>query len=643
MNSMKYLIVIGILIVLTGKVIGKDELHGFYPASTISEAMKKDAWAVCRDYQHEFELTALGKATEKVHIVITILNEKGDAYGKMMLPYDKSKKVKSITGRFYNELGLPLDKLKDAAIQDVNYTSAGTLYDDFRIKLANFKINSYPYTVEYNYEIEYDGMIGYPNWQPIEMYRISCEKSSFLVSYPDKLDMRIRELNMPQGSMTAIYENGRHIKTWRLDSVAAWREEPYSPELTTQTAQVILGPANFTYDGLIGSMTSWENFGKWVAGLNNGRDQLPLERQTAVRALIGEGKDTIQVINTLYQYMQKRTRYVGIQLGLGGFQPFPAETVDRLGYGDCKALSNYMKALLNCVGIPSFYVLAGAGSNQGITMMDFPTASQNNHAILCVPFKKDTIWLECTSQTSPFGYLGRFVEGRKVLLITPEGGKLTTTPLLKSEENLQLRDARVEIKVDGTMQANVKTQYTGYQYDNVSPLFEMSKEDQEKELLEDISIPGAVLGSFTYEVKKVKIPQAVETMTLSSSKYTTKTGTRLFIPMNMLNQRKSAPDKVDSRKMPVVQEYSYHDKDSIVFQLPQGYQVETIPKSKIMSTEYGEYRSSVAVENGMAVYVRDLKVKRGTWPKENYPALIDFYTGVVNADKAKLVLKEQIQ
>jgi hypothetical protein len=448
---------------------------------------------------------------------------------------------------------------------------------------------------------------------------------------------------MPAGSRTEKSENGRHINEWKLDSLTAWREEPLSPELNTQTARVILGPANFIYDGSTGNMTSWQEFGKWIASLNDGRDQLPYLRQTEIRNLVGEIKDTAQAVSTLYQYMQKRTRYVGIQLGLGGFQPFPAETIDRLGYGDCKALSNYMKALLNCVGIPSSYVLAGASSNQGITMDEFPTVAQNNHAILCVPLKKDSLWLECTSQTSPCGYLGRSIEGRKVLLITPEGGKLTRTPMLQSEKNLQTRTAKVEVSADGAMKAEVKTNYSGYQYDNVSSLFEISKEDQEKELLEDISIPGTVLGSFAYDVKKEKIPQALESMTLSSSKYGTKTGTRLFIPMNMLNQRKSTPDKVDNRKMPVVQRYSYHDKDSIVFVLPKGYQVESIPKGKTLTTEYGEFKSTVTVENGQAIYVRDVKINRGTWPKENYQLLLDFYAGIVSSDKAKLVLKEEVQ
>jgi len=128
---------------------------------------------------------------------------------------------------------------------------------------------------------------------------------------------------------------------------------------------------------------------------------------------------------------------------------------------------------------------------------------------------------------------------------------------------------------------------------------------------------------------------------MTSGKYASKTGTRLFITMNMLNQRKSSPAKVEKRKMPVVQSYSYHDKDSIVFTLPMGYLTETAPRPKTISTEFGEYRSSVTIDKDKAIYVRELKINNGTWPKEKYEEVVDFYAGIVLADKVKLVLKEQ--
>jgi transglutaminase-like putative cysteine protease len=40
----------------------------------------------------------------------------------------------------------------------------------------------------------------------------------------------------------------------------------------------------------------------------------------------------------IYQYLQNKTRYISVQIGIGGFQPVTAADVDRLGYGDCKGI-----------------------------------------------------------------------------------------------------------------------------------------------------------------------------------------------------------------------------------------------------------------------------------------------------------------
>ena len=339
--------------------------------------------------------------------------------------------------------------------------------------------------------------------------------------------------------------------------------------------------------------------------------------------------------------MQNRTRYVGIQLGIGGFQPFPAESVDRLGYGDCKALSNYMKALLNAIGIPSIYTVAGAASNQGITMIDFPTNEQSNHIILCVPLRKDTLWLECTSQTTPAGYMSPFTAGRKALSITSDGGQVVSTPLLTEIQSCQNRNADVQVNPDGSIQSIVKTKYSGYQYDNVSDNLTESKEEQEKALYDDLSIAGLVISNFSYEVKKDKIPQAVETINLSAPLLATKTGSRLFIPLNIFNQIKTIPSRVENRRMPVYRGFAFVDKDSIIIHLPKGFKPESMPRGKIISSEFGQYTSIITVKDDQAVYLRELKMNRGIWPKDRYSALVDFYSSIVSADKVKLVLKEE--
>ncbi len=55
--------------------------------------------------------------------------------------------------------------------------------------------------------------------------------------------------------------------------------------------------------------------------------------------------------------MQDKTRYISVQIGIGGWKPMLADDVNKLGYGDCKGLTNYTKALLEAVDVPSYYTL----------------------------------------------------------------------------------------------------------------------------------------------------------------------------------------------------------------------------------------------------------------------------------------------
>ncbi len=138
----------------------------------------------------------------------------------------------------------------------------------------------------------------------------------------------------------------------------------------------------------------------------------------------------------LYNYLQKNTRYISIQIGIGGLEPFPASEVDRLGYGDCKALANYMRSMLSAVNIPSYYCIVKAGRRKESFHKTFANAQDGNHVILCIPFKNDTTWLECTSQNLPFGFLSDFTDDRDVVACTENGGVIMHTPKYINSTNL---------------------------------------------------------------------------------------------------------------------------------------------------------------------------------------------------------------
>ena len=78
----------------------------------------------------------------------------------------------------------------------------------------------------------------------------------------------------------------------------------------------------------------------------------------------------------------------------------------------------------------------------------------------------DHIWLECTSQKLPFGFIGDFTDDRDVLVITPEGGKIVHTKKYTTEENTQILKGQYLISNEGMIEASLNVVSKGIQYDN---------------------------------------------------------------------------------------------------------------------------------------------------------------------------------
>src|SRR5258706_8027795 len=239
--------------------------------------------------------------------------------------------------------------------------------------------------------------------------------------------------------------------------------------------------------------------------------------------------------------------------GIGGLQPFPANVVDEMGYGDCKALSNYMVALLKEAGVKCYYTRISAGKNEADIMTDFPS-QQSNHVIVAVPNGVDTLWLECTSQTNPFGYQGTFTGDRKALMVTEHGGKLVNTIRYTTSQNIQSCTAEVFIEAKGNAKANVRTIYSGLQYENDGLDFYVNyeKDEQKKWLQHTIAVPSFDINSFTMANKKDKIPSASVAVDLTLNRFATVTVKRLFPTPILMTHSQVNPIKISKQSTHVI-------------------------------------------------------------------------------------------
>ena len=227
--------------------------------------------------------------------------------------------------------------------------------------------------------------------------------------------------------------------------------------------------------------------------------------------------------------MQENTRYVSIQLGLGGWQSYDPEYVYKNGYGDCKALSNYVQRMLEAVGITAYPVLIRAGEYAPDIVPEF-SGNQFNHVILCVPDQKDTIWLECTVNNFPAGYLGQFTEDRYALLISPEGGHLVRTPTSPPEANRQIRKAKVVLDRNGNALVDAEVTTTGYQQDRLVEMEDrLSERDRKKWLERSINAKSFELTDYQFEgVQKAERPAYQYRYQVQARNWAAVSGSRFF-------------------------------------------------------------------------------------------------------------------
>ncbi|MEM9664687.1 MAG: DUF3857 domain-containing protein [Bacteroidota bacterium] len=600
-----------------------------------------DVSALVRLNSQTFEVRDDRRAVQRVHYAVTIFDADGREEGVQAVGYDNTLyHLKAFRGQVRDATGRVVRKLKKGDIRDVSAISGYSLYEENRVRYAELYHSVYPYTVEFTYELALDGLVGWPAWSP-QQGDLGVEYASFTLITPEELAFSHAMRNLTVAP-TVARKRGRVHTDWVLRDLAPVDREPMSPHWTETAPVVLVSPDHFEVEGTRGSMTSWATFGAWYHLLSEGRDVLPAATVSDIQALTARLPTTTAKAEAVYRYLQDRTRYVSVQLGLGGWQTYDAAYVDERGYGDCKALTNYLMALLDAADVTAYPALIHNGRYRE-TVVDSFVTNRFNHAILHVPGEGDEedLWLEATSQTMPFGHIGASNEGRLALVVTPQGGVLRRTPQSTATENRQARRAEIRLDGEGNARADLVLTYSGNQQDPVRGATALaSGADRMEWLQEALSVPTFDVVEADFSAVEQRAPVLELPVTIQVPRYAGKTGQRLFLPVNMLERWSYVPPAVSERIQPVRHAlYAFEDTDTLVYTLPLGYRVEAMPKAVNLKTDFGTYVSRVeVVDEGQLVYHRTVAFHTTHVPADRYEDYRAFRRQMAQADQAQVVL-----
>lgn len=609
-----------------------------YKAVDIPGTLRPGASAVVRNMETLVTMESQESVVMTVKSAITILNKGGEDHANLVLPYNKSTVIKSAKGYILDAHGNPTSKFSLSNFADQSAISSFSLYEDDRIKYYNPVITAYPFTIVYEYELRFKQNLVLPDWYANPYPDLAIEKSSYTFRHSPLDKIRIKAYNYKGEADEQPFEK-MISHSWSVKDIPAFKQEPYAPSPDNYRTYVKIAPEQFTYYRTKGNFSNWNELGKWIY------TDLVKSRQDLSPAVIAEMKNLVQGLSSdqekakkIYAYMQQKTRYISVQIGIGGFQPMFAKDVDRLGYGDCKALVSYMQSLLKAVDIPSYYCVVYAGRFKQNMDPDFASMDQGNHVILCLPLSGDTTWLECTSQTMPFGFLGDFTDDRTVLACTEDGGKLLRTPVLTAQMNEIKREARLNVDQSGNISGTMNTSFKGAQYDTYESIIRKPLTEQINLLKDYYDIDNINFEQVKISQKKTAQPETNEQLTLKIAAYVPKSEHTAYLVPNAFN-RLSSTRSVSDRKLPVHINRGYTEEDELTYHFPDGYVIDFQPKDTELKSPFGTFSARITQKGNELHYYRKFVLNNGSHAAKDYAAFAEFMNQIATADRGKVVFK----
>ncbi|MFZ1235552.1 MAG: DUF3857 domain-containing protein [Prevotella sp.] len=605
--------------------------------SSIPKSLTNDAYAVVRNDMVTFEYKSPLKGLQRDVKELTILNEKGLDIAHFSVYGDKFRKLKKFSAIMYDKDGNELKKYKMSDVKTTEWSPE--LITDNLVYYFECEAPTFPFTIVYEYEIEWNkGLLSFPIFAPIDNADLSVQKASYTLSVPVGTEI-LYEGNSFISKPERRTEKDVDVFQWRLNDLKPIKEEPFSPVVRELIPMLYAMPKSFTYDGHNGSFATINSIGAFQNNLNETRNNLTDEVKQKIITLTQNAKSDKEKVKILYDYLGKNTRYESIQLGIGGFQPATAAEVCKMGFGDCKGLSFYLKSMLDVIGIKSDYTIIRADEDNKALQKDFTCFLRTNHIVLRVPLPKDTLWLECTNTKVPFGYIHEDISGHNAIAVVPGGAEFVKLPDYPDSVNLSKNEVAIDLMPDAQTLIKVKNTNHLKQYEEVLGLTTLKNNEQIDYFRRNINLQKATVDHLNIQEDKSEAPILSFDYDISSS-YGIKAGNRYFIPINVFRNNKNNLHKAN-RKLDIVINNGWQQVDRIEFNIPDGYEIEFLPQPLSIDTPFGSIQSEVKRKDKNKVLVNQrLLIKSGKWNVSTYDAFYDFMDKIGLAYKAEMVLKK---
>jgi hypothetical protein len=363
--------------------------------------------------------------------------------------------------------------------------------------------------------------------------------------------------------------------------------------------------------------------GRWYEALV--ADQLRLDE--TLRAVVekekGAATDSRDLVRRLYEHVVTTTRYVGIELGIHGWKPYPVAEVYRRRFGDCKDKASLLVALLRHAGIEAHLALVRT-MHLGHAVTSPPSMWTFNHAIAWVaPFD---LFLDGTAERSGMHELPDTDQGASALIVDGARSRLVTIPVAAATENDNTSSYVLQLRPDGALVVDGQESFRGTRAARERARFEDEahrRETLERELAQ--GIPGAQVTSI--EVTDLSLQREVVGYRFDAilpRRADVDPEGALILPVSLYpHGLVSSYADASTRRFDVFIDHPWRTRNVMRYVLPPGYVIDEFPDGGVVESQHLVFRQTITPTADGFIVDEDTAIVSRRIPQSEYASFRD--------------------
>ncbi|MEH3047416.1 DUF3857 domain-containing protein [Sphingomonas adhaesiva] len=219
-----------------------------------------------------------------------------------------------------------------------------------------------------------------------------------------------------------------------------------------------------------------------------------------VKAIAAAESDPLRRAQRALELVQGKIRYLAVAMDGGGLTPQPPATTWELRYGDCKAKTLLLLAMLHALGVEAEPAIASVQTG-GLVTARLPSAAAFDHILVRATVAGETLWLDGTGLGARLDDIRDVPPFHSVLPLRTAGTGLETLPQradARPERIVELTwDQRAGLDFPATFDARITLRGRGAEM--IATLANQADAEQKREWLDQMIASEAGEAQFSAE------------------------------------------------------------------------------------------------------------------------------------------------